>query len=173
VKPEGFIAARDSKVKMMEDTRMKRKLLMSCAIAIIGIAFSGMAMAQDSIVTLQSQHSFDQTVSQVKSATSQNGLMVMGHLDQGKMLSMTGLQLKAESFLVGNPNMGKKLFTADHSVGLFVPVRIFVYEGSDGHAYVSYEKPSAALGQLNNSKVSMMAQMLDKKIQGIAQAATH
>jgi uncharacterized protein (DUF302 family) len=97
----------------------------------------------------------------------------MGHLDQGKVLSMTGLQLKGESFLVGNPNMGKKLFTADPTVGVFVPIRIFVYEGSDGHTYVSYAKPSAALGQLNNPQVSMMAKMLDQKIQGIAQAATH
>jgi uncharacterized protein (DUF302 family) len=152
---------------------MKRRLLMSFAIAVIGIAFSGMAMAQDSVVKVESQHSFDQTVSQVKSATSQNGLMVMGHLDQGKVLSMTGLQLKGESFLVGNPNMGKKLFTADPTVGVFVPIRIFVYEGSNGHTYVSYEKPSVALGQLNNPQVSMMAKMLDQKVQGIAQAATH
>jgi uncharacterized protein (DUF302 family) len=152
---------------------MRRKLLLSLAVAVIGVAFSGLAMGQDSIVKVRSQHRFDQTVSKVQSATSQNGLMVMGHLNQGKMLSMTGLQLKAESFLVGNPNVGKKLFSADHAVGLFVPVRIFVFEGSDGHTYVSYAKPSAALGQLDNPKVSMIAQMLDKKIQGIAQAATH
>ena len=152
---------------------MKRKFFVTLGLAVMFAAFSGLAMAQDSIVKVESQHSFDQTVSQVKSATSQNGLMVMGHLDQGKMLSMTGLQLKAESFLVGNPNMGKKLFSADRAVGLYVPVRIFVYEGSDGHAYVTYEKPSAALGQLNNQQVSMMAKMLDMKIQGIAQAATH
>lgn len=152
---------------------MKRKLLLSLAAAVIGVTFSGLALAQDTIVKIQSQHSFDQTVSQVQSATSQNGLMVMGHLNQGQMLSMTGLQLKAESFLVGNPNVGKKLFTADHAVGLFVPVRIFVYEDSDGHTYVSYAKPSAALGQLNNSQVSMIAQMLDQKVQSIAQAATH
>ena len=74
--------------------------------------------------------------------------------------------------LVDVPIVGKKLFTAGHAVGLFVPVRIFVYEGTDGHTYVSYLKPSAALGQLNNPQVSMIAQMLDQKIQGIAQAAT-
>lgn len=150
---------------------MKRKLLFSLAVAVIGLAFSGMGLAQDSIVKIQSQQGFDQTVSQVQSATSQNGLMVMGHLNQGQMLSMTGLQLKAESFLVGNPNVGKKLFTADHAVGLFVPVRIFVYEDSDGHTYVSYAKPSATLGQLNNSQVNMIAQMLDQKIESIAKAA--
>lgn len=151
---------------------MKRKLLFSLAVAVIGFAFSGLALAQDSIVKVQSQQGFDQTVSQVQSATSQNGLMVMGHLNQGQMLSITGLQLKAESFLVGNPNVGKKLFTADHAVGLFVPVRIFVYEDTDGHTYVSYAKPSATLGQLNNSQVNMIAQMLDQKVQSIAQAAT-
>jgi uncharacterized protein (DUF302 family) len=151
---------------------MKRKLMLSLAVAVLSVASSGMALAQDSIVKIQSQKSFDQTVSAVQSATSQNGLMVMGHLNQGQMLSMTGLQLKAESFLVGNPNVGKRLFTADHAVGLFVPVRIFVYEDTDGHTYVSYAKPSAALGQLNNPQVSMIAQMLDQKIQGIAQAAT-
>ncbi|HZT70502.1 MAG TPA: DUF302 domain-containing protein [Terriglobia bacterium] len=152
---------------------MKRKLLLSLVVAVLGVTFSGLALAQDSIVKIQSQKGFDQTVSVVQSAASQNGLMVMGHLNQGKMLSMTGLQLKGESFLVGNPNMGKKLFTADHAVGLFVLVRIFVYEDSDGHTYVSYVKPSAALDQLNNPQVSMMAKMLDMKIQGIAQAATH
>lgn len=152
---------------------MQRKLLLSLAVGLLGVTFSGLALAQDSIVKIQSQHNFNQTISNIQSATSQNGLMVMGHLNQGQMLSMTGLQLKGESFLVGNPNMGKKLFTADPAVGVFVPVRIFVYKGSDGHTYVSYEKPSARLGQLNNPQVSMMAQMLDQKIQGIAQAATH
>lgn len=152
---------------------MKRKWLLSLAALAIGLAFSSMAMAQSSVVTVQSQHNFEQTVSKIKSATSQNGLMVMGHLNQGRMLSMTGLHLKAESFLVGNPNMGKKLFSTDRSVGLFVPPRIFVYQGTNGHTYVSYEKPSAALGQLKNPKVSMMAKMLNQKLHGIAQAATH
>ena len=52
---------------------MKRKMLLSLAVAVIGVAFSGLALAQDSIVKIQSQHSFEQTVSQVQSATSQNG----------------------------------------------------------------------------------------------------
>lgn len=151
---------------------MKRKLFMPLAIAVTMLAFSGMAMAQNAVVTLKSHHNFSQTVSSVKSATSQNGLMVMGNLDQGHVLSMTGLQLQGESFFVGNPTMGKKLFTADHAVGLFVPVRIFVYKATNGHTYVSYEKPSAELGQLNNGKVSMMSKMLDKKLHMIAKAAT-
>lgn len=151
---------------------MKRKLFVTLGMAVMLAAFSGLSWAQGNIVTSQSKRGFGQTVAQIKSATGHNGLMVMGNLNQGRMLSMTGLHLKAESFLVGNPSMGKKLFTEDPGVGLYVPVRIFVYEGSGGHTYVSYEKPSATLGQLNNPKVSMIAKMLDKKIKSIAQAAT-
>jgi uncharacterized protein (DUF302 family) len=151
---------------------MNRKIFVTLGFVVMLATFSGLGWAQGNIITSQSKRDFDQTVAQIKSATGQNGLMVMGNLNQGRMLSMTGLHLKAESFLVGNPNVGKKLFSADPGVGLYVPVRIFVYQGSGGHTYVSYEKPSATLGQLNNPKVSMIAKMLDKKIQSIAQAAT-
>ncbi len=152
---------------------MKRKFWMPLAVAATVLAFSGMAVAQSALVTVQSQHNFKQTVSRIKSATSQNGLMVMGHINQGRVLSMTGFHMKGEAFLVGNPNVGKKLFSVDHAVGLFIPPRIFVYQAKDGHTYVSYDEPSAEMGQLNNAKISMMAKMLDKKLHSIAESATH
>lgn len=152
---------------------MKRKLLMSFAVAITALTFSGMAMAQNSIVTVKSQHDFTQTVSNIKTAASQNGMMVMAHLDQGHVLSMTGLHVNGQSFFVGNPNVGKKLFDADPAVGLFLPPRIFVYQGKDGQTYVSYEKPSAEAAQMNNQKVSMGATMIDMKLDKIAHAAAN
>ncbi|MGH9438864.1 MAG: DUF302 domain-containing protein [Terriglobia bacterium] len=152
---------------------MKSKLTMSFAVAVLGLAFSGLALAQGSIIKIQSQHNFSQTVSNIQSATSQHGWMVMGHLNQGQALSTTGLRLKGESFFVGDPNGAKELFTVEPAVGVIAPLRIFVYEGSDGHTYVSYEKPSARLDQLNNPEVSMMTKIVDMKIQAIAQAATH
>jgi uncharacterized protein (DUF302 family) len=152
---------------------MKRKLLMLIVVAATTLAFSGMAVAQSSIVKVESQHNFNQTISKLKSATSQNGLMVMGHINQGHALSMTGLHMNGEAFLVGNPNVGKKLFSVDHAVGLFIPARIFVYQGKNGRTYVSYDRPSAELDQFNNPKISMMAKMLDKKLDSIAQSATH
>jgi uncharacterized protein (DUF302 family) len=131
------------------------------------------AVAQDSHVTVPSQKSFDQTVSQLKSAVSQGGMMVMGEVNQGNMLAMTGLKLKATLFLVGNPTVGKKIFEQDPAAGLYVPLRIFVYEGKDGKTYVSYDKASALLAPLNNKDVSMTAGMLDQKLEGLAQMATH
>jgi uncharacterized protein (DUF302 family) len=134
--------------------------------ALAGAAFA--ADATDARVKVASSKSFEQVSSALQSLVAKNGMMVMAQVDQGKMLSMTGLQLKATLFLVGNPTVGRQLFEQDHAVGLYVPLRISVYADVDGKTYVEYDKPSALLGQFKNEKVSMIAQMLDDKIAGLA-----
>jgi uncharacterized protein (DUF302 family) len=130
------------------------------------------ASAQTSRVAVESHKSFDQTVNGLKSAVSQGGMMVMATVDQGNMLSMTGLRLKATLFLVGNPTVGKKLFEQNHAVGLYVPLRVFVYEDKDGKSYVSYDKPSELLNQFDNAEIGQTASMLDQKLQGLVQMVT-
>jgi uncharacterized protein (DUF302 family) len=142
------------------------------AVAVMTLAASAFAAdATDARVTVASNKSFEQVSGSLQSLVAKNGMMVMAQVDQGKMLSMTGLQLKATLFLVGNPTVGKQLFEQDHAVGLYVPLRISVYSGTDGKTYVEYDKPTALLGQFKNEKLSMIAQMLDEKISGLATMA--
>lgn len=149
----------------------------SAALVILALASGpSLAAAADTSfagvrVTVASEKSFDQVTGALKSAVSQNGMMVMAEVDQGQMLSMTGLTLKATLFLVGNPTVGKQLFEQDHAVGLYVPLRVFVYGGPDGKTYVSYDRPSALLGQFENEGIGMAATMLDEKLQGLASMA--
>jgi uncharacterized protein (DUF302 family) len=109
----------------------------------------------------------------IKSLVAKNGMMVMAEVDQGKMLSMTGLSLKATLFIVGNPTVGKQLFEQDHGVGLYVPLRVFVFADASGKTFVSYDRPSAILAQFKNEKIGIVAQMLDRKLDGLANMATH
>ena len=99
--------------------------------------------------------------------------MVMAEVNQGKMLSMTGLNLKATLFVIGNPTVGKQLFEQDHGVGLYVPLRIFVYADQSGKTHIDYDKPSSLLGQFGNDKIAMVGQMLDQKLDGLANMAAH
>lgn len=152
---------------------MKMKsMFLALGLAVTGL-FAGAASAQEARVTVESTKSYEQTIEKLKAAIGQGGMMVMGQVDQGNMLSMAGLKLKATVFLVGNPTVGKKLFEQDHGVGLYVPIRVFVTEGKDGKTYLSYDKPSASLKQFNNSEINAVAGMLDQKLEGLAQMATH
>jgi uncharacterized protein (DUF302 family) len=122
-------------------------------------------------VTVASNKSFEQVSEAVKALVAKNGMMVMAEVNQGKMLSMTGLSLNATLYLVGNPTVGKQLFEQNHSVGLYVPLRVFVYSDQNGKTYVSYDKPSTLLAQFHNEKISMIGQMLDQKLDGLATMA--
>lgn len=152
---------------------MKMKSLFLALGLVVTGAFAGVTSAQETRVTVQSTKSYEQTIDKLKAAVGQGGMMIMAQVDQGNMLSMAGLKLKATLFLVGNPTVGKQLFEQDHGVGLYVPLRVFVTEGEDGKTYVSYEKPSSVLKQFNNQKIDMVGGMLDQKIQGLAETATH
>jgi len=58
------------------------------------------ATANDNItVKVVSTGTFDHTVDKVKTLVAKNGMMVMGEINQGKMLSMTGLKLNAVSLV--------------------------------------------------------------------------
>ncbi len=146
-------------------------LALALAISVVAVPAYAADGAADALVTVASSKSFEQVSDAVKSLVTKNGMMVMVQVDQGKMLSMTGLSLKATVFLVGNPTVGKQLFEQSHAVGLYVPLRIAVYTDTDGKTYVQYDKPSTLLGQFKNDKIGMIAQMLDEKIGGLATMA--
>ncbi len=146
-------------------------LALALAISVVAVPAYAADGAADALVTVASSKSFEQVSDAAKSLVTKNGMMVMVQVDQGKMLSMTGLSLKATVFLVGNPTVGKQLFEQSHAVGLYVPLRIAVYTDTDGKTYVQYDKPSTLLGQFKNDKIGMIAQMLDEKIGGLATMA--
>jgi len=147
-------------------------VIVSMATASLGFAGSNTSFSGDR-VTVASDKSFEDVSSAVKSLVAKNGMMVMAEVNQGKMLSMTGLSLKATLFIVGNPTVGKQLFEQDHAVGLYVPLRVFVYADASGKTFVSYDRPSAVLAQFQNEKIGMVAQMLDQKLDGLANMAAH
>ena len=145
--------------------RKFRALAFSSMLAAVLMTFSaGAAMAQDQRVSIPSNKSFEQTVDTFKMAVSKGGVMIMSTVDQGNMLKMTGLELKGTLFLVGNPNVGKQVFEHNPAAGLYLPLRVYIYQGSDGKAYLSYDKPSVVLKSFNNSSIDQTAGMLDQKL---------
>ena len=150
---------------------MKRSNLSLTAVLFALILFAGtfaksnkIFAAETTPVTVQSKQSFNNTISEIRKLVKQNGMMVLSELNQGKILSMTGLSVKAVSLFVGNPQIGNKLFSAEHGVGIAVPVRLNIYEGTDGKTYINYVKPSDQLASFKNDKIQMIAQKLDKKL---------
>lgn len=153
-----------------------KKVAMASVVALAVSAYTPAARAADSTfsgtrVTVDSNKSYEQVVDALKSLVAKNGMMVMAEVNQGQMLSMAGLSLKATVFLVGNPTVGKQLFEQDQAVGLYVPLRVSVYADAKGKTHVEYDRPSSLLGQFKNEQITMVARMLDEKLDGLASMA--
>ena len=157
----------------VKNNSLLRRSILAAVLSIgtVGLSFAGDASFSGNRVTVDSNKSFDDVSKAVKSLVAKNGMMVMAEVDQGKMLSMTGLNLKATLYLVGNPTVGKQLFEQDHAVGLYVPLRVFVYSDASGKTSISYDKPSSLLSQFQNPQVKMVAEMLDQKLESLANMA--
>lgn len=146
-------------------------LALAVTLALSASAFAGDTKFDGNRVTVASSKPFESVVDSLKALVAKNGMMVMAEVNQGQMLSMTGMTLKATLFLVGNPTVGKQVFEQDHAAGLYIPLRVFVYADANGKTFVSYDKPSSLLGQFKNDKVKMVAEMLDKNLGGLASMA--
>ena len=133
------------------------------------IALGAAAFADGPGVKVKAKGSVDEVVANLKKMVADNGMMVMGELHQGKILAMTGLEVQSETVFVGNPTVGKELFTEEPGAGLVVPVRINVYADGEGTTWVSYIPPSQELEGFQNAKVSQVATMLDGKLHNLVQ----
>jgi uncharacterized protein (DUF302 family) len=123
-------------------------------------------------MTAISGSSFSSTVAALKHAVASNGMIVLGSLDQAKVLSMTGLSLQgAETFFIGNPATGKMFFQADPAAGMAVPVSMYVWGTSSGGSEIGYFNPGPLFSALN-SKLSSGGQKLSMMASQIAKAAS-
>jgi uncharacterized protein (DUF302 family) len=149
---------------------------MALALAAGGVALAAPAWGHHTgdpgFVTVRSSHGYAETLSTLEHAIKGNGLMVMGKVNQKAILSMTGLHLAgAESLLVGNPRVGKKLFSMNPAVAAVVPARISAWV-SHGATYIGYFAPSALMGAIS-TKLAKPGHMLDMKFHTIVEQAAH
>jgi len=148
---------------------MKTKIMSLPAILFVLVLITGVSGFNNDLkaqsvepVTVESAKDFEGTIETIKKAVSNGEMMVLSELNQGNILSMTGLNVKAHSFFIGNPTVGKKAFSADPSVGVVIPVRVNVYT-QNGTTYVNYFKPSSLFNSYGK-KVKMIGEKLDGKL---------
>ncbi len=142
-------------------------LLLSASLA-LGLTYSNSAKAAQPKgpgVQVVIKGSVNQALDNLKKNVASSGMMVMGELHQGKVLEMTGIKVQSESVFIGNPNVGKKLFSLEAGAGLAVPVRLNIYKDEKGQTIISYVPLSDQLKAFNNPKINKIAAMLDSKLQ--------
>jgi len=110
------------------------------ALAIAGSAlFPAYADDRDGIVTVKSRYSVSETVKRIKRDVTKKGITFFGVIDQAKLGNAAGNSvLPSRLVMFGNPALGTTFITANPTAGLDWPVRVLVYQATDGSVYASY-----------------------------------
>jgi len=127
-------------------------------------AATSQTQASDMAVQVKVTGSVEDVIARLKNMVHKNGMMVMGELHQGRVMSMVGLNIESESIFIGSAAAGKKLFSANAGAGIAVPVRINVYKDAGGSTTVAYVPPSRILSTYHNPMINKVAGMMDGKL---------
>lgn len=132
----------------------------------------GKASTQQLMDRLSSSNSFDEYTEEMEALAGRSNLIEVAFLNWGKVLSLAGVPMKAQLFVVGNPLAATKLLQAGGpEVGLYLPTRVYVYEDANGVAHVSYDKFGPIMEQYRNENLSKVAGVIDGVLANLAAAA--
>lgn len=118
------------------------------AAAILAFAATG-ATAED-IVKVPASGGVAQTMDALVSAVEGAGATVFARVDHAGGAEGAGMDLAPAQVLVfGNPQLGTPVMQADPLAGLYLPMRVLVYEDAEGKVWLAYQEPDEMFDDLD------------------------
>lgn len=101
-----------------------------------------MSSASNGIVSVPSSHSVDETVEKLKGILQAKGVALFALVDHSGEAEKVGMKMRPSKLLIfGNPKAGTPLMLAAPSSAIDLPLKILVWEDSQGKVWVSYNNP--------------------------------
>ncbi len=120
---------------------LNRRQIVACsaALAVSAASADPAAPSGDGVVSAKSAYKFAETLDRIKADIAGKKIMVFDAIDQAKLASDAGIQLRPSTLLLfGNPPLGVQFLTSNPAAGLDWPVRLLVTEDAEGQVWVHY-----------------------------------
>ena len=103
-----------------------------------------MATNSDSgIVTIAGHHSVDETVHKLEEILQAKGVKLFALVDHSGEAQKVGMQMRPTMLLIfGNPKAGTPVMIASPSIAIDLPLKILVWEDTNGQVRISYNAPA-------------------------------
>ncbi len=98
--------------------------------------------AGNGIVSERSHHTVDETVDRLKNILQAKGVTLFALVDHSGEAANAGMQMRPTKLLIfGNPAAGTPVMLAAPSIAIDLPLKILVWEDSEGKAWLSWNSP--------------------------------
>lgn len=100
-------------------------------------------LADNGIISEQSSYSVDETTAKFKDLLQTKGVTLFALIDHSGEAKKVGLDMRPTKLLIfGNPRAGTPLMLASPSSAIDLPLKVLVWEDSDGQVWLSYNDPA-------------------------------
>ena len=137
------------------------------------IGRKGYEAYQHVVTSSRTAEEFAQGIEQLLGSS---GFMEFLAIDHGAWVSRLVHPLKAKLYIIGNPLIAQHFEKYSAEAGLYVPIRVLVYENARGNTCLSYDRPSSLLQvcAVTDEEFVQTAAELDQKAERLVQkAASH
>lgn len=108
---------------------------------------AGPALAAD-VMTVAATGKVAEVMDRLEAAVTGAGATVFARVDHGAGADSVGMPIGASELLIfGNPALGTPVMVADPLAGLYLPLKVLVYEDGDG-VWLAYEPPAESFEDL-------------------------
>jgi uncharacterized protein (DUF302 family) len=97
---------------------------------------------ENGLVTVQSQHSVDETVSRLQRVLEARGVKIFAVIDHSGEAEKAGLRMPNTKLIIfGNPRAGTPLMIAAPTIAIDLPLKILISEDAEAKVWISYNSP--------------------------------
>lgn len=130
------------------------------------------ATAQDGRITLTSKAPFAEVAHALEKAVADQNMGLVCHANAQRGAAARGVKLAGNQvFMVFRNDFAVRIINAAPEAGFEAPIRIYLYENSDGTATLTYLKPSAIFRPYPQPEVGRVAAELDSIFEKIVAQA--
>ena len=98
--------------------------------------------ADNGILQRPSNHSVDETVKRLKGIVQARGLTLFALVDHSGEAEKVGMKMLPSKLLIfGSPKGGTPVMMAAPSIAIDLPLKVLIWEDSQGRVWVSYNSP--------------------------------
>ncbi|SLN36068.1 camphor resistance protein CrcB [Roseovarius gaetbuli] len=123
-----------------------KRFLAAVAVCVAGLpAFA----SNDDIVKVRSSDDVATTMDRLEAAVTGAGATVFARVDHAAGAAKVDMELApAQVLIFGNPKLGTPAIQDNAVAGLFLPLKVLVYQDGAGQTWLAYEDPKEMLGDL-------------------------
>lgn len=119
------------------------KHLFAAVFAVLLMTVAPAAMADQGLVVIESANSVAATVDKLEKILTSKGITVFARIDHAAGAKKVGKSLRPTQLLIfGNPKLGTPLMVSNQSIGIDLPLKALVYQGTNGKTYIAYNDPA-------------------------------